>query len=317
MAHLSTITALTLSELAKRVDPNGNLAVIAEVLAEDNEILKDAPWDVANQIFGHKITRRLSLPTGHWRQLNAGVATEISQTVPVVEAMGMLESFSFVDKKLVDVAPNPAQFRSGEAASFLEGMSQTLANAVIYGNNGTTPAVFTGLQPRLASLGNMCVTGSGAFNRSSIYIVQWGLDKVHFIYPPNSKVGITHEDLGVLPWVAGDGNPYMCYVDHFQVDCGLAVRNERSIARMANVPATGTFLEDSLITLLNRMPQSGAGAVLYVSAEVKTRMEIKLKDKTNVNFGTTEGLGGAPVLTFRGNPVRKVDQISNAETAVT
>lgn len=318
MATLSAVTAYTLVELANRVDPQGNLAVVAEVLAQDNEILKDAPWFEANQIFSHKLVRRLTLPGGHWRKLNDGVALETSQTVDMIEAMGMLETYSRVDKDLALAAPNVNQFRSMEAVAFLEGLSQTLAYTTIYGNNATAPEQFTGLAPRLATLGNMVITGGGTPNLSSAYVVQWGPKKVHFIYPPASKAGIFHEDLGQQTVAGSTANTLMeVYTDHFQVKCGLAVHDDRCIGRIANIPATGTFLEDPLITLLNRMPNGGAGAIIYVDAEVKTRMEIKLKDKTNVNFTTENGLGGVPVLRFRGNLVKRVDQISIAETAVT
>ena len=44
MATLVTNTQLTLIELAKRLDPKGNAAVIAEVLDETNEIMSDIPF---------------------------------------------------------------------------------------------------------------------------------------------------------------------------------------------------------------------------------------------------------------------------------
>ena len=74
MATLDTTIQLTLLELAKRKDPNGDLATICNVLARDNEILKDAQWMEANDTFSHRITRVLSMPSGSFRKLNSGVA---------------------------------------------------------------------------------------------------------------------------------------------------------------------------------------------------------------------------------------------------
>ena len=88
---------LTLLELAKRHDPNGDTAQIAEVLEETNEILKDAILLEANDKTSNKSTRRLTLPSGTWRKLNQGVGTESSQTVEQIDNMGMLETFSIVD----------------------------------------------------------------------------------------------------------------------------------------------------------------------------------------------------------------------------
>src|SRR5512139_2955530 len=105
---------------------------------------------------------------------------------------------------------------------------------------------------------------------------------------------------------------WQVYRDHFKVDVGLSVRDERCIARYCNIERSGTtgiFDDDEVIRLMNRMPDAGSGAVLYVNADIKSQMEIALKDKTNVNFTLDNGLGGVPVLRFRGCPVRKVDQI--------
>ena len=124
MAVVSMYDQITLGELSKRLDPRGNTAVIAEVLAQDNEFLLDAAWLEANGATVNKITRRASLPTGDWRKLNAGVSPEASQTVEVLESIGMLEAYSEVDKDLVNLAPSPRAFRMGEAAAFIEGMSQ-------------------------------------------------------------------------------------------------------------------------------------------------------------------------------------------------
>jgi len=323
MATLNAYQQLTLLELAKRKDPNGELAAIAEVLAEDNEILLDAPWVEANDTFSHKITRRMSLPSGSWRKLNSGVSTEASRTIEVVETIGMLETYSEVDKDLADAAPNPAKFRMDEAAAFLEGLSQTLAATVIYGNASTTPEAFNGLAVRMAALAasdNVIGAGGTGSDVTSIYVVQWGPSRVFLTYPKNSpNMGVKHRDLGEVTLEDANGNYYQGYRDHFQVKVGLVVKDDRCIGRIANIESSGssnTFDEDDLITLLNRMPQSGKGAVIYCNSTIKTQMEIALKDKANVNFTTDNGLGGVPVLYFRGVPVRKVDQILDTESAI-
>ncbi|RLC59762.1 MAG: hypothetical protein DRI01_11085 [Chloroflexi bacterium] len=64
------------------------------------------------------------------------------------------------------------------------------------------------------------------------------------------------------------------------------------------------------------MKSAGKGATIYVNRTIKTQMEIALIDRANVNFTVVNGLGGVPVLTFRGLPVRLVDQINNTETQV-
>jgi len=101
---------MTLLDLASR---NG-LAAVAEVLTQTNEILLDAVWVEANGATGHKFLERTSLPSGAWRKLNDGVGYEKSAAREKTETPGMLESFSKVDKALVELAANPAEFRFSE-----------------------------------------------------------------------------------------------------------------------------------------------------------------------------------------------------------
>lgn len=321
MAELDTRGQLTLVELAKRTN-NGNLLTIAEVMDETNEILTDAVWQEANQLTGHLITRRHSLPSGSWRRLNKGVDSESSATSQITEAIGMLESYSEVDKKLVDIAPDPKQFRSDEDMAFVEGMSQNLADTLIYGNMGTHPERFYGLATRYNDLScsNVYSAGGSGSDLTSIFIVQWGVRRVFLIYPKNSKsVGINANDLGEHTALDADSKKYQVYRTHFTVDVGLAIRDERCIQRQCNIETTGssnTFSDDKLIEMLNKLPYQGKGAVIYCNATVKTQMDIDAKDKSNVNY-TAKDIWGVPVTYFRGVPVRQVDAILNTESEVT
>ena len=321
MAILDAYGQLTLLELAKRTDPKGEAAKIAEIMSEANEILLDAVWGEANNITSHKVVRRDYLPAGTWRHINKGVAKEASITTEVNEPIGFLESYSEIDKALVDMAPNPRQFRMDEAAAFIEGMSQSLAGAVMYANHAVDPEKLNGLSERLnaLSIARVISAGGSGTDTTSVFAIQWGLNQVFMAYPRGSKnVGIEHKDLGEVTLSDGT-NPYQGFRDHFVSRSGLVVKDTRCIARVANIESTGAvnlFDEDDLITVLNQMKNGGKGAVIYVNRTIKTQMEIALIDRGNVNFTVANGLGGVPVLFFRGSPVRLVDQIIDAETEV-
>jgi hypothetical protein len=63
MATLST-THPTLLDLAKRQDPDGKIATVAEILSETNEILDDMIWLECNDGTSHQTTVRTGLPEG-------------------------------------------------------------------------------------------------------------------------------------------------------------------------------------------------------------------------------------------------------------
>jgi hypothetical protein len=314
-------TRLGLVEVVKRHDPNGNLATIAEVLAQENTIIADAVWREGNDIFSNKTVRRSSLPSGTWRKLNRGVSKASSDTVEIVDTIGILEARAENDVEIIKAFKDPAQARMDEAKAFIEGMNQQAAYGMIYGNALTAPEEFTGLAPRLDAISattNVINEGGGGGDTTSIYVCTWGSDSVYMAYPRNTSAGLEHEDLGILDAEDSDGNKFRAYVDRFVWRMGMVVRNIKCIGRIANIEVTGStniFDEDNLITLLNRMV-TGPGTRIYCNEAVLTQAQIRLKDKSNVNWSAENGLSGERFTRFQGIPVRKVEQIVSTETAV-
>ena len=176
MASLNNYKYLTLVEIAKRTDPRGGAAAIAEILNEQNDIIQDMVWLEANDVFSHKTTRRLSLPEAEWRKLNSGVGTNSSRTMEVIDTMGMLEVYAEADVELVNAAPDPQAIRMQEAVAFIEGMGQQLANTTFYGDCLTNPERFTGFAPRLNATIQLNVDKEGHTNstqNTSVYFIQW------------------------------------------------------------------------------------------------------------------------------------------------
>lgn len=317
---LNAANQLTILEMAKRTR-NGNLIKIAEVMNRKNAINKDAPWFPCNDGTGHIITRRTSLPAGSFRSYNEGVSRETSQTKQIREVTGLLEGLSKVDYKLVNNSGNAEQFRSSEDLAFVEGLSQTQATNLIYGNHVTDPKEPEGLAPRLNATSQDMVMDGGSDSAdacTSIYVVQWGRKAAHLIHPPDSMAGIDIKNLGVQLALDDNDREYLAYVTDFSIQFGLAVHDDRCIGRYANIATTGSsniFDEDKLIELINNFESEGEGCVIYVNKTVKTQMDINAKDKTNVNYGV-ENIWGVPTLVFRGVPVRRCDAIVSTEAAI-
>ena len=322
MTSLNAYAQLTLIEVAKRKAPDGTMAAIAEVLNQENPIIQDAVWREANDTFSNKTVRRASLPGGSWRKLNEGVATESSSTIELVDSIGMLETWAENDIEVINAFPNPKQARNDEAMSFVEGLGQTMAATMLYGNAATTPETFTGLAPRLADIAattNVINEGGTGSDLCSIFIVDWSPTGVYMIYPKNSMAGLEHEDRGIETATDSSNNKYRAYVDVFNWKAGMVVKNSKSIGRLANIESTGAsnlFDEDNLITLLNRMTK-GPGRRIYCNQIVMTQMEIRAKDKTNIHYTTVSDIAPGPVTFFKGVPVRLVEQALSTEGALT
>lgn len=311
---------LTLVELAKR-HFDGRLLQIAEVLSKSNAMLQDAPWIQANGASKHVTTKRTALPAGTWRKFNQGAAREASKTTQIEETMGMLQAYSQLDKDLVALAENPQEFRLTEDMAFLEGMSQTVATALLYSTTVGYPEKFDGFTVRYNDTDHASVTSNGGSSTlSSVWAIQWGPTKVHLIYPKGSALGLSMTDKGLATCYDASNNPFEAYMTHFGISVGLVVRDDRCVQRICNIDsgtsATYAFDEDYLIKQLRKMPGEGEGCVIYANQEILAQMDIITKDKTNVQHQPGNAFG-MPTMFFRGFPVRKMDAILNTETAVT
>lgn len=319
MATTAVRGQLTFYELARRTG-NNNLMEIAEVLDETRAMSEDAVWLEANNLTSHMVTIRTSLPTGTWRMLNYGVPAESSATRQIEEGIGSLESYSKIDRDWVNIAPNPQQARSDEERAFIEGLSQTLGDTLIYGNVYQDPEKIHGFANRYGTLGTRVLDSGGTgSDLTSMWAIQWGRTKVHLIYPRGHKaMGVEMEDLGEDTVSDGAGGEYQAYRTHFQIKTGLVVRDDRCVGRLANIETTGTtniFDDTLMIQLLNRLYQRGRGAVIYGNVTSLTQVDQQANSKTNVYYTIGQEFG-KPINYFRGHPLKQEDSILDTEGAV-
>ena len=72
-----------------------------------------------------------------------------------------------------------------------------------------------------------------------------------------------------------------------------------------------------MIMALNKIPSLNAGrAAFYCNKTVKTALDIKAYNKSNVNLTIEKLEGGKLITRFMGVPIRRVDKILNTEAAL-
>lgn len=330
---MSVLSALnpTLLDVTKRLDPNGNIDTVAEILAEQNEILQDMTWIEGNLPTGHRTTVRTGLPAGTWRKLNYGVAQEKSRTAQVTDNCGMLESYAVIDKALADLSGNAPAFRLSEDAAFIEGMNQTLANTIMYGNEGTQPEAFTGFAPRFndqsAESGGNIITSAATpdgSDNTSIWLVVWGPNTVHGIYPKGSKAGLSVNDLGEDTISDGAGGYFQGYRTHYKWDAGLVVRDWRYVVRinydLEDVVAAATSGPDLMALMrkaMRRIPSLSMGRpAFYMNRDSLDALDLQANAKSTLALQTVEDGMGKLVTKFNGIPLRRVDAILSTEAGI-
>ena len=320
-------TVATLGDIAKRLDANGKIEKIVEMLGQTNEILDDMMFKEGNLPTGHKTTIRTGLPSAAWRLLNYGVPQSKSKTQQITDTCGMLEAYAEVDKDLADLNGNTGEFRLSEDRAFLEAMNQEMARTLFYGDTSKNPERFLGLAPRFSGLDktkaptavNVIDAGGTGSNLTSIWLVCWGDQTVFGIYPKGSKAGFQHNDKGQVTLKDKDGGQYEGYRTHYKWDIGLVVRDWRYVVRIANVDLA-TITDEKLIEVLieasELLPDQRLGrAVFYMNRRTRTKLRNAKLNKKNVEL-TPDNVAGKKVLSFDEIPVKRCDAIELVEKQV-
>lgn len=322
------LTALTLADWGKRIDPNGKVDKIIELLSQTNPILLDMMIMESNSPTGHKTTVRTGLPDATWRLLNYGVPNSKSTTAQVTDTMGMLETYAEIDKSLADLNGNTAEFRLSEDRAFLEAMNQKMAQTLFYGDTSVNPQQFMGLASRYSSKSagngqNIIDAGGTGTDNTSIWLVVWGENTVHGIFPKGQKAGLQMQDLGEQTLRDSAGGQYQGYRTHYKWDNGLTLRDWRYVVRIANidvsdlsVPASAANIVTQMVKALHRVPNLKMGrAAFYMNRTVAQALDLQSLDKASLALSVKE-TEGEWWTAFRGIPIRETDAILETEARV-
>jgi hypothetical protein len=321
-----------LIDIYKLQDGQGQYVPVIEMLKEMNPILDDAIAVECNKGSTHLHTVRAGLPTVTWGKLYQGIPNSKGRTAQVEDTTGFVEGLSTVDKRLLDLSANEGAVRLSEAQAYLEAMSQEVATKLFYGNSASDPEEFMGFAPRFNSLsasnGNQIINGGGVgADNTSIWFVTWGDNQCNLLYPKGTQAGVQRDDMGEQRVLDGSGNAYYAKEEKFTWHIGLAVKDWRYVARIANIDVSlmqaGSvdlygFMRSAYYKLQSRRVAGGKMAI-YCNRDV-----LEALDALATNAGTTDNfvrlktveIQGEEVLTYRGIPIRETDALVNTEALV-
>lgn len=326
---------LNLIDVLSRSD-NGKLAAkIVELLHQRNRILEDAHAIECNMGTKHRHTIRTGLPSVSWGALYQGVKQSKSTTMQVDDTTGWVEALSSVDKRLLDIAPDPRAIRLSEATPFLEAMSQEMATGFFYHDTKDDPKKIKGLGARYGALtgggaAGQVVDGGGlGSDNTSVWFVTWGDQFTHLLYPQGTQAGIKREDKGEQRVTDENGNPYFVLEEMFNWHLGVAVKDWRYNARVCNIDISelraGTVdLYKLMRAAYYRLQSRGMDASVGKQAIYCNREVLEALDAQPIGGGTADNrvrltpkeVEGKEVLTYRGIPIREVDALLNTEARV-
>ena len=303
---------------------------VIELMNQSNDCLNDIPWMEANQTDGHLTRIRTGLPDVYWRRLYQGTPPSKSAWSQVKEGCGLLEAIMELDLEETRLYGDKAKtFRLSEGQAFTESMRQKVAHTLFYGDNSVSPDEFNGFAKRYPAKDspNVLDAGGTSGTMTSLYLVSWGANAVHGIYPKGSQGGLDHKDLGEYMAVDEDGRKFEVAGDKYNWRCGLAVRDWRAVVRLANVPVEllnkrkgeSGFVDLQALTVQakNRMPQHLRDkAVWYCNQDALTALELQSTDAGNVHLVYGDLFNSHAIPSLHGRPVRQCDAISSKESII-
>lgn len=349
MASTGAEVAITLADWARTQDPTGSTAAVAELLAQSNELVNYLYWQEANGSTSETVTQRVGLPQIYYRNFNQGVLASKSEYAQITEGMAMADGWSEIDEKLVDLNAQRANFRFLEGLGFVETLTQKFCQQFFYGDptQDSNNATFFGMAPRYGTIsgatnGQNIIDGGGTGSaNTSMWLINSGPRSMYGIFPRGSAAGLKREDLGLQTSIitAGLGQQKLrVYQEHFTWDQGIALKDWRWCARIANIDVANLKSQNGATNLIEAMtlasyvipsistPASTTGNPLTSIAmtgrqfwvcnrRVRAYLHIQAQNKLNTTL-SYEDIDGRKMLTFMGWPILNCDQLLMTEARV-
>ena len=317
---------LTITDWAKRVDPDGKISKIAELLAQRHAVIRKVPFIEGNLVTGYRNTVRTSLPEAYFKILNRGVPLSKSTTAQVDENAGNIVTWSEIDKDEAELNDNVNAFRLTEGMAFIESINQKFIQTMLYGNPSKAKAEFAGLSPRYSQLSGAGTSqfvinaGGTGTNTFSIWLINLSPMTTFGYFPKGSKAGLEHDDQGLVTiekFEDGVDTRQEVYREKWAWKAGVTVRDTRYNVRIVNCTRETTNLSDLMLQATGTVHDLETGNFCWLMNRT-ARIMLDIQRKRDVAGGgmTYADVDGMPKPHFWGIPIEVTDALI-AETALT
>lgn len=326
-------TFLNLADAAKAKDPDGSTAQVVEMLAKTNSMIMDMPVVECNDGTQHRTTVRTGLPTVGYRQAYKGVTRSKSTRAQVTDTTAMLAAMQEVDELILELDSDPAGLMYTESEAFIESLNQQFATDLLYADLAANPEKFHGLGPRYSTIagGQVVSAGTGGTNtNTSIWMVIWGPNTVHGLFPKGTMAGISQKSRGRQRVLDGNNDPYYAECVDWFWHTGLSVRDPRAVVRIANIDVatlvtadTGSDTSQNLTRAMTiafhkfgSVPNLGTSFRIYANSTVITYLDVQIQKKLTNNLTWDFITGPRPQMRFNGVPIMQMDAITSTEATI-
>lgn len=321
---------LTLQDYHQRRDPKGGIAQLVELMSKETAVLQDMPVYPSNLDTGHEVHSRTYLPRPEWGRINKGVKPTKTRSTKYVETIGFQEFMIAIDARQ-NAGGNMLALRASELAGHAEAMGQSLETSVLYQSTKADPEAIMGLAPRYDDINGLAknqiiqaTPGASGNDFTSIWLVNWGPRKVYGVFPKDQKdaaAGLINIDRGKDMWDDGDGGKFEAYVSILRQYIGVVVEDYRCAARItiktSDLTASGDVIVPAMMRAIHRVKSSGTGrTVFYANKLISEYLDLQARDSVKNSTLAIKEIGGQPILSLRGIPIRSTEMITNEEASL-
>lgn len=316
-------TTFSVADAVKRFAPGEmKLLQIAEVLSQDTSLFNDFTVKEGNSTDGHVLAVRAEEPTPTSRQINEGTDAAKSSVINSRETTSILESRVEIDELVYNRAPDKQGFMASEGMAHLSALRKNALFQMLYGDGlGQTRGFFT----RMNTLANSQVIGAAGTSTGNTSMLVYSTNPMdaYTFFPLNGKAGLDFEDRGKERIIGANSKALYAFVQKYSWVFGLAVENFRNFAAIRNIKissltadaSTGAKLFD-LVCLAKAKVQDVENLRLAVSPTIYAYLEMQAYTRATSYVTPGQWRDGTPMIRFAGLPVKRVEKISENETAI-
>lgn len=315
---MSTDNRYTLAEYAQLAGLKDEQLAVVHTIEDTEPLFSSAPIKMCNSGTTNKTQVITKYPVGQTRGYNMGVTAEKAASKIVQDDTCMTETYNEIDVEIVKLNKNSAAWRANQDKAFVRGLAHSVAERIFNASKKRDPFEFDGLATRFAKIdGDHVVDAAGTATDdkyADIWLVNWGVDTVHLIYPEGGVAGLTQS---FEPYVdARDPKNRLFKVDRtwYRWYLGLAVPDPAQVVRICNVPVNkaldGSYDMVRALTLATEalpgdvLPTAG----IYMNKTLRSALRLQITAKPNVNL-TFDDVAGKKVLSWDGIAVHKVPDL--------
>jgi hypothetical protein len=309
----------------------------ADTLFETTPLIRDMPVFPANEKLGHSGSRLMSMPAPAFRKVSGYTTPGVAQWTPYTEDISIVDGSAVIpdDVRRLEGIEKMAYIERAHRQGFMQGIE----GHMFQGSTVTAPEKYVSFNERYktpddgssgnspedpASTADVNVydaSGTGD-DTTSIWFFKWGANQVHGITPANDpQMGVVEKDKGMqMQWSSTTHRDV--WVKVFEWWHGIAIPNQRCVARIRNIESgidnIDAGLKKLIFRVINEGLSEGEGMTwMYIPPRLKTHFDILLEAKQNVMFSRDNPYNVAMPMWGGTIPIRVCKKIPITETAVT